>query len=190
MLRLKNCTSAFKMAFLKVLSFVAIFAVLYRESGVDASCTGNGDCPGFMNIYCCKGQCLSSCIDHSCDKNSDCGDDSNCCNSDTCQLSCVGHSCNSDSNCGGFDEYCCHDKCEVGTCFLAGWTIALIVIGVFIVFTILGVTLRRCTIGRRTTGLIVTAPVIIHGSDVNYGAVYPQPDAPLPKYYQPIQQRK
>ena len=178
-----------KMAVLKVLSFVAIFAVLFRGSEVGGFCTGNGDCSG-LNMYCCDGECLPSCEDHSCFLNSDCGDDSNCCNSDTCQLSCVGHSCDFDSDCGGFNEFCCSDTCQEGSCSVPGWAIALIVSGVFIIFIIFGVTLYRCTIGRRTPGLIVTAPVIVPGSNVNYGAVYPQPDAPLPGYYhQPIHQR-
>ena len=161
------------MALLKVLWFLAIFALLYRESEAGIFCTSNSDCSA-SNV-CCQSECLPSCVDHSCIFNSDCGDvsvDTYCCNSDTCQLTCVGHACNFDMDCGGPNEYCCDDKCQVGRCDLPWWAIALIVFAAFFML-IAGATLCCCrTIRRqRTPGLIVAVPVAVAGSNVNYGAV-------------------
>ena len=130
------------MALLKVLWFLAIFALLYRESEAGKFCFSTSDCPG-LNV-CCQSECLSSCVGHSCMVNSDCG--------------------------GVSDEYCCGDKCQVGRCGLPGWAIALIVFAVFSLL-IAGARLCCCAIRQRTPGLIVAVPVAVAGSNVNYGAV-------------------
>lgn len=154
------------MTLLKLLWFLAIFALLYRESEAGEFCISTSGCSG-LNV-CCQSECLPSCVDHSCLVNSDCG--------------------------GVSGEYCCDDKCQVGRCSLPGWAIALIVIAALFVLTSAGVKLYYCTIGRRSDrppGLIVAVPVAVAGSNVNYGAVYPQPEwnVPIPAHYhQPAHQ--
>ena len=176
------------MALVKVLSFVAIFAVFYQET---EGCLSNNDCPG--SLLCCNYRvCLPSCVNQSCILNSNCGGSSYCCNS-ICRLSCVDHYCDFDMDCGAPNEYCCYNTCEKGTCSLAGWAIALIVIGACTALVIFGIAL--CLFARRRRpAMIVTAPAVVPASNVNYGAVYPQPHIPAPPYayynQQPTQQQK
>ena len=179
------------MALVKLLSFFAIFAMLlYRETDA-ISCVSKGDC--HESEFCCNNVCRPSCVNYSCIFNSNCGDDSYCCN-DICRLNCVGHSCYSDIDCGAPNEYCCYETCQEGTCYLAGWAIALIVIAVCIVLVIFGVALCVFAFRRRRPDVIVTVPAVVPGSNVNYGALYSQPNVSTPHYtyyhQQPTQQEK
>lgn len=161
-----------RVQFLKIVLFTAVF---YR--GTEA-CVSHDGCPG-LNL-CCNYVCRSTCANHSCILNSNCGGDFYCCY-DTCQTSCVGHSCKFDMDCGAPNEYCCYDTCQVGTCSLAGWVIALIVIAVCIVLVDVGVLLSFCT-RRRRPGMTVTAPLVFPGSNDNCGTAYLQRNISTPPY--------
>ena len=177
------------MALVKVLAYIAL-AVLCQEA--KGMCYSDGDCPGFE--VCCEYDCLGSCVNHSCILNSNCGGSTYCCNSDICRESCVGSKCDFDSDCGGPNENCCYGTCKEAC--LAAWAIALIVLGSLSVFgIIIGLWLCWCCSyrNRRPVTMLVRAPgsAVVTGSHVNYGSVYPQPNAPPPPYnYQPTYTRK
>ena len=165
------------MALLKIVLFATVYAVFYRRT---EACVSHDGCPG-LNL-CCNYVCRSSCINHSCILNSNCGDDSYCCY-DTCQASCVGRSCKFDMDCGAPNELCCYDTCQVGTCSLADWAIALVVIAVCIVLVNVGVLLSFSARRRKRHYLTVTAPLVLSGSNDNYSANnYQQPNISTPPY--------
>ena len=179
---------------IRVLMFIAFLALLWQEIK-GKSCVVDSDCP--VSNVCCDYSCVfgSDCSGQTCTWNSDCNG-LYCCN-DICQYSCLGHYCSFDMDCGGSNENCCSNTCQDGTC-LAGWAIALIVIASLAVFgIILGVMLCWCCSYRRSNPghVFVNPPInpapraaVVTGSTVNYGTVYPAPNAPPPPYYhQPTQ---
>ena len=162
-------------AFVKVLAFIAFFAVLCHET---KGCITDSDCSGSQ--VCCEHDCYDSCLGpHSCILNSDCGGSTYCCNSDICLDSCVGYSCDFDTDCGAPNETCCDGTCENEpyTC-LAVWVIVLIVLGSLSVYgIIIGLLLYWCCsyCNRRPVTTLVGAPrsAVVTGSHVNYGSVHP-----------------
>ncbi|CAB4038599.1 Hypothetical predicted protein [Paramuricea clavata] len=144
----------------QILFVLALFAVFYGQTQVQG-CYSDSDC--FSSFEkCCKprwssNECAYSCAGKSCNSNTDCGSEY-CCNN-VCRGSCSGYSCILDSDCGGYNEYCCNYTCKTGTCGLASWIVAVIVLCILGgVATIVGIVLCvYCSNRRRSPGLVVTA---------------------------------
>ena len=142
-----------------------------RYNCVDESCIFHRDCaPGES---CCGSDdksCATTCIGKSCTLNNHCATGESCCDSDDrCATTCIGKSCTFDNDCAT-GECCDSDgKCKTDNCdLLAGWIIAVIVIGIIVVVVIplaVFVFCRFCDAGgaaswRRPArgGVIVTQP--------------------------------
>lgn len=145
---------------------LAFFAVFCGQTQVQGDCDSDYDCfPNFQE--CCKpiwgrSKCADSCVGKSCNHNTDCGSGEYCCNN-VCRGSCLGYSCVLDSDCRGYNEYCCNYSCEKGTCGLASWIVAVIVLCILGgVATIVGIVLCvHCSNRRRSPGLVVTAARVV-----------------------------
>ena len=126
------------------------------------SCSSVDDCKS--GECCTYGVCSTSCGGDHCSSNSDCGSSlEDCCKrgnlTNVCRKSCVGENCLNDNHCGPSDEFCNLNttKCEKKDNTLAGWAIAVIVIGVvvFAFFCGGGWVYCRCWGGKSQRGRVV-----------------------------------
>ena len=138
-----------------------------NTSCVGKACSYDSDCA--TGETCCKGtnKCATSCVGASCSYDFDCATGETCCDgTDKCATSCIGASCSTDFDCAT-GECCDSDKkCKSGSCSLAGWIVAVIVISVLVAVVIpIGVVVFCCFCAagaasswRRPGHVILTQP--------------------------------
>ena len=120
---------------------LAVYTAL-RQVEAFGECSSDSDCS--YSKFCCDRKypelnvCRYNCIDESCILHSNCATGESCCDSDDkCATTCIGKSCTFDNDCAT-GECCDSDgKCKTDNCdLLAGWIIAVIVIGIIVVVVI------------------------------------------------------
>ena len=180
-----------------------LFLTLYVFVQAKA-CISDSECRHGYAQYCCERRypednvCRSNCIGESCIFDTDCATEESCCGgSNKCNTSCVGKSCSYDGDCAT-EETCCGYKCKSGSCSLAGWIVAVIVISVLVVIVLpIGVVVFCCFCAagaasswRRPGQVIITQPATTGTTALatqQQQLLYPSAQQGQPMYFQNAQ---